>query len=130
MNIFISIKTIKMKRILLTLLIAFSVMSFTHAQDVPKKPTSFGWNKASLTEIGCDANQIKKITAIKAEATEKRKQIEEDANLPEKEKKAALKIVSKERNEAMKAVLTEEQNKKVEEINAKLKEEAKAAVEN
>ncbi|GAB1462222.1 hypothetical protein [Pedobacter sp.] len=115
-----------MKKLLLTLCIAFSAVVFANAQDAPKKPTSFGWNKAQLTEIGCDADQIKKIAAIKKEATAKRTTIEADAALDEKAKKTAIKAAVKERNEAMNAVLTDEQRKKVEEINAKLKEEAKA----
>ncbi|MNK18756.1 hypothetical protein D3C87_369680 [compost metagenome] len=116
-----------MKKLLLTLCLAFSAVVFANAQDAPKKPTSFGWNKAQLTEIGCDADQIKKISILKKEATEKRQQIDADATLDEKAKKAAAKVVVKERNEAMNAILTEDQRKKVEEINVKLKEEAKAA---
>ncbi|WP_199119583.1 hypothetical protein [Pedobacter sp. ASV28] len=115
-----------MKKLLLTLFIACSAVLFANAQDAPKKATSFAWNKAALTEIGCDADQIKKVSAIKKEATEKRQKIEEDTALDEKAKKAAIKVVVKDRNDAMNAVLTEEQRKKVEEINAKLKEEAKA----
>lgn len=116
-----------MKKLLLTLCIAFSAVVFANAQDAPKKATSFGWNKAQLTEIGCDADQIKKIAAVKKAATEKKQQIEADASLDEKAKKSAIKAATKERNEAMNALLTEEQRKKVEEINVKLKEEAKAA---
>ncbi len=116
-----------MKKLLLTLCLAFSAVVFANAQDAPKKATSFGWNKTQLTEIGCDADQIKKIAVIKKEATEKRAKIEEDTTLDEKAKKTAIKAVVKERNEAMNALLTEDQRKKVEEINAKLKEEAKAA---
>jgi len=110
----------------MTLMIACFTVVFANAQDAPKKATSFGWNKAALTEIGCDADQIKKIAVIKKEATEKRAKIEADATLDEKAKKTAAKAVVKERNEAMNALLTEEQRKKVEEINVKLKEEAKA----
>jgi hypothetical protein len=95
-----------------------------------KKPTSFGWNRAGLTEIGCNGEQIKKIAAIKKEATEKRNKITADAALDEKAKKVAIKTVVKERNEAMMAQLTDEQKKKVEDINAKLKAEAKAAAGN
>jgi len=110
----------------MTLMIACFTVVFANAQDAPKKATSFGWNKASLTEIGADADQIKKIAVIKKDAAEKRTKIEEDATLDEKAKKAAIKVVIKERNDAMNALLTEEQRKKVEEINVKLKEEAKA----
>lgn len=119
-----------MKKLLLTLCIAFSAVLFANAQDAPKKPTSFVWNKTSLTEIGCDADQIKKIATINKEASQKAKQIKEDASLDEKAQKAAIKIATKERNQARLAVLTDEQKKKVEEISAKLKEEAKAATEN
>lgn len=117
-----------MKKLLLTLFIACFTVMFASAQDAPapKKATSFAWNKAALTEIGCDADQIKKIAAIKKEAGEKRTKIEADATLDEKAKKTAVKAVVKERNDAMNALLTDEQRKKVEEINLKLKEEAKA----
>lgn len=115
-----------MKKLLFTLFIACFTVVFANAQDAPKKPTSFAWNKAALTEIGCDADQIKKIAAIKKEAGEKRTKIEADASLDEKAKKTAVKAVVKDRNDAMNALLTEEQRKKVEEINVKLKEEAKA----
>ena len=114
-----------MKKLLFTLFIACFTMVFANAQDAPKKPTSFGWNKTSLTEIGCDADQIKKIAVIKKDASDKRAKIEADATLDEKAKKAAIKVIIKDRNDAMNALLTEEQRKKVEEINAKLKEEAK-----
>lgn len=119
-----------MKKLLFTLFIACFTMVFAHAQDAPKKRTSFGWDKASLTEIGCDTDQIKKIAVVKKDATEKRKKIEEDASLDEKAKKNAIKVIVKDRNEAMSALLTEEQRKKVEEINVKLKEEAKTAAGN
>lgn len=118
-----------MKKLLLTLFIA-CFAAFAHAQDAPKKPASFVWNKTNLTEIGCDADQIKKISAIGKEATEKVKKIKEDTSLDEKAQKAAIKAATKERNEARLAVLNDEQKKKVEEISAKLKEEAKAAATN
>lgn len=128
-NIFNHKKINPMKKLLLTLFVAcFAV--FAYAQDAPKKPTSFVWNKTSLTEIGCDAEQIKKISAINKEATEKTKQIKEDSTLDEKAQKSAIKVATKERNEARLAVLTDEQKKKVEEISKKLKEEAKAGSEN
>lgn len=118
-----------MKKLFFTLLVAcFAV--FAHAQDAPKKPTSFVWNKTNLTEIGCDADQIKKVSAIHKEASAKVKQIKEDASLDGKAQKAAIKAATKERNEARLAVLTDEQKKKVEEISAKLKEEAKAGASN
>ncbi|SOD14487.1 hypothetical protein [Pedobacter xixiisoli] len=119
-----------MKKLLFTLFIACFTVVFANAQDAPKKATSFSWNKTSLTEIGCDADQIKKIAIIKKDAAEKRTKIEEDATLDEKAKKAAVKTLIKERNESFNALLTEEQRKKVEEINIKLKEEAKAAAAN
>jgi flagellar motor protein MotB len=119
-----------MKKLVMTLFIACFAVMFANAQDAPKKATSFGWNKASLTEIGCDADQIKKIAAIKKEASEKKQEIEADATLDEKGKKAAIKTATKARNEAMMAILNDEQKKKVEEINLKLKEEAKAAAGN
>lgn len=50
-----------MKKLLFTLFIACFTVVFANAQDAPKKKTSFGWDKASLTEIGCDAETIKKI---------------------------------------------------------------------
>lgn len=118
-----------MKKLLLTLFVAFFAVT-TYAQDAPKKPTSFVWNKAGLTEIGCDAEQIKKVSAIHKESSQKTKQIKEDTSLDDKAQKAAIKVVVKERNEARLAVLTDEQKKKVEEITAKLKEEAKAAAGN
>jgi len=98
-----------------------------NAQEEVKKPTSFAWNKAALTEIGCDADQIKKIAVIKKEATEKTAKMMENTALAEKEQKAEKKKIVKERNDAMMAILTDEQKKKVEEINAKLKAEALAA---
>jgi len=115
-----------MKKLLFTLFIACFTVVFANAQDAPKKKTSFGWDKVSLTEIGCDAETIKKIAAVKKEATAKRQKIDEDTSLDEKAKKAAIRVVVKERNDAMMAFLNDEQKKKVEEINAKLKEEAKA----
>jgi len=118
-----------MKKLLFTLFIAcFAV--FAHAQDAPKKPTSFVWSKANLTEIGCDAEQVKKIAAINKEASAKAKQIKEDTSLDEKAQKTAIKAATKERNEARLAVLNDEQKQKVQEISAKLKEEAKAAAAN
>lgn len=121
-----------MKKLLFTLVIACFSVVFANAQDAaaPKKPSTFGWNKAALTEIGCDAEQIKKISVLRKEAMEKRKQVDEDASLDEKGKKAAIKVILKERNEGQDAILTEDQRKKVAEINAKLKEEAKAAAGN
>jgi len=119
-----------MKKLLFTLFIACFTMVFANAQDSPKKPTSFSWNKASLTEIGCDADQIKKIAVIKKDAAEKRTKVEEDATLDEKAKKAEIKVIIKDRNEAMNTLLTEDQRKKVVEINAKLKEEAKGSTIN
>lgn len=116
-----------MKKLLFSLFIACFAVVLVKAQDVPKKATSFGWSKTSLAEIGCDVDQIKKITAIKKEASEKKAKIEADAALDEKAKKAAIKVIVKDRNEAMNALLTEEQRKKVQDINNKLKEEAKAA---
>lgn len=119
-----------MKKLLMTLVIACFSVVFAHAQDAaaaPKKPTSFPWTKVALTEIGCDNDQIKKIAVIKKDAAEKRKTIDENATLDEKGKKAAVKVLLKERLDAMNAVLTEDQRKKVDEINVKLKEEAKAA---
>lgn len=84
-----------MKKLLFTLFIACFTVMFANAQDAPKKATSFGWNKTSLTEIGCDADQIKKIAVIKKDAAEKRTKIEADATLDEKARKTAVKAVLK-----------------------------------
>lgn len=116
-----------MKKLFLTLAIALSAFVFANAQDAVKKPTSFGYTKVGLTEIGCNDDQIKKVSDIKKEYTEKRKVLDADAALDETAKKAAIKTLLKDRTAAMSAVLTEDQKKKVSEINATLKEEAKAA---
>ncbi len=108
---------------------AFSMVVFANAQDAPaaKKPTAFSWNKAALTEIGCNAEQIQKIADVRKASLEKRKTIDADASLDEAAKKTAVRALLKERTESSNAVLTDEQKAKVKEINTKLKEEAKAA---
>lgn len=50
--------------------------------------------------------------------------------MKKQEKQRLKQFLNKERNDAMNALLTEDQRKKVEEINVKLKEEAKAAAGN
>ena len=115
-----------MEKLIFAVFIAFFTIAFANAQDSPKKATSFGWDKAALTQIGCDADQIKKIALIKKDAADKRAKIEADAALDATAKKAAIKVIIVDRNEAMNALLTENQRKKVEEINVKLKQEAKA----
>ena len=116
-----------MKKLVMTLFLAFSVVIFANAQEAPKKPTSFTWNKAALTEIGCSADQMQKVAAVRKAYAEKKKTIDADATLDETAKKAAVKAALKERADASTALLTDEQKEKVKEINAKLKEEAKAA---
>ncbi len=120
-----------MKKLVMTLLMAFSVVVFANAQDAPapapKKPTAFSWNKTALTEIGCNADQIQKIAEVRKASLEKRKTIDADASLDENAKKAAVKTLLKDRTDASNAVLTDEQKAKVKEINTKLREEAKAA---
>ena len=115
-----------MKKLLLTLALALSAVVFVNAQDV-KKPTSFSWNKTSLTEIGCSPEQIQKIADVRKVATEKRKAVDADTSLDVEAKKVAVKALLKERNDGTNAVLTDDQKAKVKEINVRLKEEAKAA---
>lgn len=119
----------KMKKLVLTLALAFSAVLFANAQDAPKKATAFGYTKTGLTEIGCNEDQITKIADLKKAAIEKRKSVDADATMDEAAKKAAVKALLKERNDAMNAVLNDEQKKKVADINAQLKAEAKAAKE-
>ncbi len=116
----------KMRKLVLTLALALSAVLFANAQDV-KKPTSFSWNKASLTEIGCSPEQIQKIADVRKVATEKRKAVDADTSLDEDAKKVAVRALLKERNDGTNAVLTDDQKAKVKEINVKLREEAKAA---
>jgi hypothetical protein len=122
-----------MKKLLMTLVMAFAFVCFAQAQttEAPKKAaTSFTWSKEALTEIGCDAAQIKQIASLRKESATKLKALKADSTLADADRKAAGKKLSKERTDALMAVLTAEQKAKVLEINKKLKAEAKSAKEN
>ncbi len=116
-----------MKRILLMLLLLCGTTMFANAQDATKKAAAFEWKTASLREIGVEDDKIKKIAKIKKDFGKTRTKIQEDDSLDAKAKKTAIKSATSERNAALRAVLTAEQLKKVDEINAKLKEEAKTS---
>lgn len=115
----------------MTLMIACATVFFAHAQDTKevKKATVFLWSKTDLTGIGCDAKQIEEITKIKKDAAVKRKELDSKTDLAEADKKKEVKKILSERTKAMRDILTDEQKTKVDEINKKLKEEAKAAKE-
>lgn len=112
-----------MKKTILTLLFGLCFTMLVNAQDSPRKYTSFPFNAQSLKEIGCSADQIKKITDIRKAVMEERKKVTADTALSERDKKLEQrKLIDKSKVQMME-VLTDEQKQKVEEFNNKAKEE-------
>ncbi len=112
-----------MKKVILTLFCLLMLNLGLQAQDSPRKYTSFPFNSQSLKEIGCSAEQVKKITEIRKAIMDERKKVIEDVSLSERDKKLEQrKLIDKSKVQMME-VLTDEQKQKVEEFNKKAKEE-------
>lgn len=112
-----------MKKLVLSIACILLLHLGLQAQDTPRKYSSFPFNAQSLKEIGCSAEQIKKITEIRKAVMDERKKVTEDASLSERDKKLEQrKLIDKSKVQMME-VLTDEQKQKVEEFNKKVKEE-------
>lgn len=76
-----------MKKLVLSIACILLLHLSLQAQDTPRKYSSFPFNAQSLKEIGCSAEQIKKITEIRKAVIDERKKVTEDASLSERDKK-------------------------------------------
>ncbi len=78
--------------------------------------------RVALTkELGLSKDQIKKYRAATKELNTKGKAIQEDKDLSKKDRTAKMREIQKERIEALKKVCTDEQAKKLDEVQAKRK---------
>lgn len=112
-----------MKKTVLTIFcLAFLALGL-QAQDTPRKYTSFPYNTQSLKEIGCSAEQLKKIAEIRKTIIEERKKVTEDTALSERDKKLEQRKLIDKSKVLIAEVLNDEQKQKVEEYNKKAKEE-------
>lgn len=112
-----------MKKLFLSIACTLLLHVGLQAQETPHKYSSFPFNTQSLKEIGCSAEQIKKIAEIRKTVMDERKKVNDDAAMTDRDKKLEQrKLIDKSKLQMME-VLTDEQKQKVEEFNKKAKEE-------
>lgn len=112
-----------MKKVLVVMAFFFALgLTTVSAQDAAKpKKQQFAWNKMYMDEIGISADVQTNIEVLKKENDLELKAVRENTSLSDEDKKKQLQQVNAKRQKIIVALLTPEQLKKSQEIQARIK---------